>query len=89
MGTTDRRGCLVPKHLDSRKLGTENNSLNFATKWQDRPSQTLQGIESLNFVTEAAGRTVVGTTARHRLRNPDWVGFLLKVLRGVLDYSCL
>ena len=35
MGTTDRRGCLVPKHLEFRKLGAENNSLNFATTWQD------------------------------------------------------
>ena len=35
MGTTDRRECLIPKHLDSENLGTENNSLNFATKWQD------------------------------------------------------
>ena len=75
MGTTDNRGGLVPKHLDSGNLGTENNSLN--------------EIESLNFVTEAAGRTVAGTTGRHRLRKPDWVGFLLKVLRGILDYSCL
>ena len=24
MGTTDRRGCLVPKHLENLKLGTEN-----------------------------------------------------------------
>ena len=46
-------------------------------------------IQSLNFVTEAAGRTVIGTTGRHRLRNPYWVGFLLNVLRVVLDYSCL
>ena len=27
-------------------------------------------------------------TGRHRLRNPDWVGFLLNVLRGILDYPC-
>ena len=37
--TTDRRGGLVPKHLDSEKLGTEIDSLNFVTKWQDGPSQ--------------------------------------------------
>ena len=24
MDTTDRRGCLVPKHLENLKLGTEN-----------------------------------------------------------------
>ena len=38
MGTTDHRGGLVPKHIDSGKLGTENNSLNFATEEQDGPS---------------------------------------------------
>ena len=38
MGTTDRREGLVPKHLDSGKSGTENNSLNFATTWKDGPS---------------------------------------------------
>ena len=58
MGTTDRRGGLVPKHLDSGKLGTENNSLNFATKEQDGPlgiRRTVTDsseIESLNSVTE-------------------------------------
>ena len=46
-------------------------------------------FDSLNFVTETAGRTVAGTTDRHRLGNCDCVRFLLKVLRGVLDYSCL
>ena len=35
-------------------------------------------FDSLNFVTETAGRTVAGTTGRHELRNLDWVGFLLK-----------
>ena len=24
MGTTDRQGCLVPKHLENLKLGIEN-----------------------------------------------------------------
>ena len=38
MGTTDRRGGLVPKHLDSGNSGTENNSLNFATEEQHGPS---------------------------------------------------
>ena len=38
---------------------------------------------------DSAGRAVAGMTARHRLHNPDWVGFLLNILRGVLDYSCL
>ena len=39
MGTTDRRGGLVPKHLDFENLGTEKSSLNFATQWQDGPSR--------------------------------------------------
>ena len=39
MGTTDRRGGLVPKHLDSGKLDTEIDSLKIATEWQDGPSQ--------------------------------------------------
>ena len=50
--------------------------------------RVLNKIDSLNFVTEAAGRNVASTMDRHRLRDPDWVGFLLKVLRGVLDYLC-
>ena len=44
MDTTDRRGCLVPKHLDSGNLGTENNSLNFATEEQDGPSQARRAV---------------------------------------------
>ena len=39
-------------------------------------------FDSLNFVTEVPGRTVAGTMSRHGLRNPDWVGFLLKVFWG-------
>ncbi|TMW88769.1 hypothetical protein EJD97_018130 [Solanum chilense] len=46
MGTTDRRGGLVPKHLDSENLGVEN-----------RLSELHDG---------SAGRTVVGTTDRHK-----------------------
>ena len=64
------------------------------TTWQadrrgnDGPSQTLQGIESLNSVMEAAGRTVAGTMGRHRLRNPSLGRISLYVLRDVFDYSC-
>ena len=55
---------------------------------RDGPSQTLQRIESLNSVTEQqdgpsqARRPVTGCVI------PDWVGFQLSNLRGVLDYSC-
>ena len=68
MGTTDYRVGLVPKHLDSRNLGTEIDSLNFTMEWQDEPS--------------FARRTVTVMMDRHRLRNPDWAGFLLKVFKG-------
>ena len=65
MGTTDRRGCLVPKHLEILKLGTENRLSELrdgmagrtVTGMTDRhrhdgPSQALQRIESLNSMTE-------------------------------------
>ena len=81
-------GGLVPKYLEFWKLGTEIDSLNFVTEWQDGPSQTLQR----NWVSElcdgATGRTVAGTTARHRLRNPRRGRISLNVLRDVFDYSC-
>ena len=48
----------------------------------DGPSQTLQGIESLNSVTEAAGRTIAGTTDRHRLRNPRLGWISVKYFKG-------
>ena len=38
IGTTDRRGGLVPNHLHSGNLGTENNYLNFTTEEQHGPS---------------------------------------------------
>ena len=44
--------------------------------------RVLNKINSLNFVTEAAGQTVAGTRGHHGLRNPDWVEFLLKVFKG-------
>ena len=54
MGTTDRRGGLAPKHLDSENLGTENNSLNFATTWQDGPSWERRTVTDslINQVSE-------------------------------------
>ena len=58
MGTTDRQGGLVPKHLEFWNLGTEIDSLNFVTEWRDGPScvrrtvtDSLVKMESLNFVT--------------------------------------
>ena len=49
IGTTDRRGGLVPKYLDSINLGTENNSLKFAMEWQDGPSLARRTITSLSI----------------------------------------
>ena len=47
MGTTDRRGGLVPKYLENLKLGTEIDSLNFVTEWQDGPSQVYGPSQTL------------------------------------------
>ena len=72
MGTTDRRGCLVPKYLEFWKLGIEIDSLNFVTKWQDGPSHvwrsvtdSLVEIGSLNLATTCR-------TDRHRHDEPSW-----------------
>ncbi|TMW90389.1 hypothetical protein EJD97_015781 [Solanum chilense] len=84
MCTTDRRGYLVPKHLEFLNLSAEIDSLNSVTDLQDGPSQTRWTIAMFCFKTlqllkigyweqlsdlrdGSAGRTVVGTTDRHRL----------------------
>ena len=70
-------------------MGTEIDSLNFVTEWQDGPSQAgrivtgvtdrhrlFKGIESLNFVTEQQDGP---SQARRPVTGcviPDWVGFL-------------
>ena len=54
--TTDRRGGLVPKHLEFWNLGTEIDSLNFVTKWQDGPSQTL-GKNLVSELCDGSSRT--------------------------------
>ena len=48
MGTTDRRGGLVPKHLDSENLGTEIDPLKFTTEWQEGPSLARRTIPNLS-----------------------------------------
>lgn len=65
------------------------DSLNFVTKWQGGPSQTLGGNLGLWTLRRPARRTVAGTTARHRLRNPSPGRISWYVLRDVFDYSCL
>ena len=82
MGTTDRRGGLVPKHLEFWKIGYWEQ---LSELRDDMAGRTVVGmtdrhtpfseIQSLDFVTEAAGRTVAGTKGRHRLRNPrlGWI----------------
>ena len=75
-------------------MGIEIDSLNFVTEWQDGPSQAWRTVtdSSENWVSElcdgAAGQTVAGTTARHKLRNPKLGRISVIILRGVLDYSC-
>ena len=49
MGTTNRRGGLVPKHLDSENLGIEIDSLNFTTEWQDGPSLARRTVTNLSI----------------------------------------
>ena len=54
MGTTNRRGGLVPKYLEFWNLGTEIDSLNFVTTWQDGPSWARRTVtdSSRNWVSE-------------------------------------
>ena len=85
-------------------MDTEIDSLNFVTEWQDGPSQAWRTVthSSENWVSElcdgaavselcdgAAGRTVAGTTGRHKLRNPKLGRISVIILRGVLDNSGL
>ena len=94
MGTTDRRGCLVSKHLEILKNGYWNRLSEIRNGMAGRTvvgttdrHRPFNGMESLNSVTEQwdgplqARRPVLGCVI------PDWVGFLLSNLRGVLDYS--
>ena len=75
-------------------MGTEIDSLNFVTEWQDGPSQVWLTVtdSSENWVSELcdgeAGRTFAVTMARHRMRNPRRGQISVIILRGVLDYSC-
>ena len=54
----------------------------------DGPSQTLEWNGVSELCDGAAGRTVAGTTGRHRLRNPRLGRISVIILRGILDYSC-
>ena len=44
--------------------------------------RSFSEIYYLKSVTEAAGRTVTGTTNRHRLRNPRWGRISVKYFKG-------
>ena len=73
----------VPKHLNSWNLGTGTTSLIFMTNQQDGPSCLarsfmhyiapnlirLPHLPSASFI-RCHLRTVIGTTDRHKLRNP-------------------
>ena len=101
MGTTDRRGGLIPKHLEFWKFGYWNRLSELRNEMTGRTivgttdrHRPFNGIESLNSVMEQqdgpsqARRSVTGTTVRHRLRNPRLGRIPVIILRGVLDYSC-
>ena len=99
--TTDRQGHdgpsqgLVSKHLEKLKIGYLNRLSELrngiagrtVTGVTDR-HRLFREFQSLNSVTEQqdgpsqARRPVTGCVI------PDWVGFQLSNLRGVLDYSC-
>ena len=64
------------KILRILKNGTEIDSLNFVTEWQDGPSQTLQTIESLNSVTEQQDGPSQARRAVTDCEIPVWVGIL-------------
>ena len=86
MGTTDRRGCLVPKHIEILKFGCWNR----LSELCDGPSQVRRTVVSPRFKTlqllriwyrerfserhdGSAGRTITGVTDRHRLFSGNWV----------------
>ena len=81
--------------LSELRNGMAGRTVTGVTEWQDGPSQVWRTVtdssEKLSLWTLwwAAGRTVAGTTGRHRLRNPSLSRISLIVLRDVFDYSCL
>ena len=77
MGTTDRRGCLVSKHLENLKLGTENRLSelrNGMAGWT--VTDYSVEIESLTLATTCRTdrRTHDGPSQVAQI--PVWVGFL-------------
>ena len=54
MGTTDRRGCLVPKHLENLKLGTENRFSELHKEMAGRAvTDPWLKFGSLNYATDS------------------------------------
>ena len=101
-GTIYVTTCLVV--LSSRFYFWKNWQRRWTPRWtvmgmtDRRGSLVSKHLEILNFgywnrLSElcdgAAGRTVAGTTGRHRLRNPRLGRISSNVLRDVFDYSCL
>ena len=95
MGTTDRRGCLVSKHLENLKLGTENRLSVLRNEMAGRTvTDSLVEIESLNLaMTCRTDRRRHDRPCRHdgrrRLRNSSLGRISLYVLKDVFDYPCL
>ena len=89
MGTTDRRGCLVPKHLEILKFGCWNRLSELCNEMEGRTVTDPQWkFGSLNFATTCR-------TDRRRHDGPSQVAqsqsgsdFLIH-FKGRFDYSCL
>ena len=83
MGTTDRRGCLVPKHLENLKLGTENRLSELRNGMAGRTitgvtdrHRLFREIESLDSLTEQQNGPSQARRAVIDCEIPIWVGFL-------------
>ena len=89
MGTTDRRGCLVPKHLEILKFGCWNRLSELCNEMAGRTvtgvtdrHRPLVEILGLWTLRRPAGRTVAGTTARQRLRKSQAESDFLTRFKG-------
>ena len=96
MGTTDRRGGLVPKYLENLKLGTENQLSELCDGMAGR---TATGVTDRHrplveiWVSELCDDLQDGPSQARRpvtgCANPRQSRISCYVLRDVFDYSCL
>ena len=95
MGTTDRRGGLVPKYLENLKLGTENQLSELCDGMAGR---TITGVTDRHrplveiWVSELCDDLQDGSSQARRAVtccvNPSLSRNSSIVLRDVFDYSC-